>query len=62
VVDDVAFMVSREEMVKATKVSLPKLRHFTIPVDVLNMLEEELVNESGDESSCTEEMFHISIT
>merc|ERR1719233_1444196 len=55
VVDDVAFVVSREEMVKATKVSVAKLRHITIPVDVLNMLEEELLNENGDESSCTEE-------
>jgi len=52
VIDGMAFVVSKEEMVKATKVKLAKLRNATIPVDVLNMLEEELVY--GNESSSDE--------
>jgi len=54
VIDGMAFVVSKVEMVKATKVRLSKLRNATIPVDVLNMLEDELVNGNGNESSIDE--------
>merc|ERR1719219_1445863 len=46
-----AFVVSKEEMVMATKVRLDKLRNATIPVDVLNIMEKELVNGNGNASS-----------
>jgi len=54
VIDGMAFVVSKEGMVKATKVRLSKLRNATIPVDVLNLLEEELVNGDGSESGTDE--------
>jgi len=60
VIDGMAFVVSKEEMVKATKVALVKLRNATIPVDVLNMLEEEFVIGNGDDSSTDENSSIIS--
>ena len=58
--DDMAFVVSKEEMVKATKVRLAKLRHSTIPVDVLNIVEDELMKSNGDESNTDESSSIIS--
>jgi len=60
VIDGMAFVVSKEEMVKATKVTLAKLRNAAIPVDVLNMLEEELVSGNGNDSSTDENSSIIS--
>merc|ERR1712142_732861 len=48
---DVALVVCKEGMVKATKVLLSQLRHATIPVEALNMFEEELLEEDEDETS-----------
>jgi len=48
---DVALVVCKEGMVKATKVLLSQLRHATIPVEALNMFEEELLEEDDDETS-----------
>merc|ERR1712142_230141 len=51
IVKDVALVVCKEGMVKATKVLLSQLRHATIPVEALNMFEEELLEEDEDETS-----------
>jgi len=48
---DMALVVCKEGMVKATKVLLSQLRHATIPVEALNMFEEELIVEDEDETS-----------
>jgi len=50
VVGDMAYVVSREQLVRATKVRVDQLRHADIPVEVLNMLEDELVTDLKDKT------------
>ena len=49
IVGDMAYVVCKEQLVRAAKVRVDKLRHSTMPVEVLNMLEEELAKDCEEE-------------
>jgi len=50
IVGDMAYVVCKEQLVRAAKVRVDKLRHPTMPVEVLNLLEEELAKDCEEES------------
>ena len=54
IIKDMAYVVCKEGIAKAAKVLTTQLRHATIPVEALNMLEEELVTGDDYETSCDE--------
>jgi hypothetical protein len=51
IVGDMAYVVSKEQLVRAARVRLDQLRHSAMPVEVLNMMEEELVRDWEEKSS-----------
>merc|ERR1719470_251891 len=50
IVGDMAYVVCKKQLVRAAKVRVDKLRHPTMPVEVLNLLEEELAKDCEEES------------
>jgi len=57
---DMAYVVCKEQLVRAARVRLDKLRHPTMPVEVLNMLEEEMVRDCEEEESLGESTTDVS--
>ena len=51
IVGDMAYVVCKEQLVRAARVRLDRLRHSDIPVEVLNMMEEELAKDWEEKSS-----------
>eukprot|EP00092_Neocalanus_flemingeri_P009502 GFUD01010229.1.p1 GENE.GFUD01010229.1~~GFUD01010229.1.p1 ORF type:complete len:683 (-),score=218.37 GFUD01010229.1:46-1800(-) len=48
---DMAYVVCKEQLVRAARVRLDQLKHSSMPVEVLNMMEDELDRASEGESS-----------
>eukprot|EP00092_Neocalanus_flemingeri_P085320 GFUD01107358.1.p1 GENE.GFUD01107358.1~~GFUD01107358.1.p1 ORF type:complete len:692 (+),score=227.91 GFUD01107358.1:78-2153(+) len=48
---DMAYVVCKEQLVRAARVRLDQLKHSSMPVEVLNMMEDELERASEEESS-----------